>query len=70
MPFEVRIPVSDGELPEYLGYTVGRWAVAVIVGTHDVNGMRPDLRDQAGRLASANYLAVVPDLFSCGTTVI
>ncbi len=28
VPLEARIPASDGELPEYLGYTVGRWAVA------------------------------------------
>jgi carboxymethylenebutenolidase len=39
----------------------GPWPGVVVV--HEVLGLNDDIRQQAGRLAAAGYLAIVPDLY-------
>jgi carboxymethylenebutenolidase len=39
----------------------GPWPGVVVI--HEVFGVNDDIREQAGRLAAAGYLAIVPDLY-------
>lgn len=62
------LPAEAGRLPLPLYVarptTDGPWPGVVVV--HDVQGLGPDLRDQADWLADTGYLAVGPDLLAHG----
>jgi carboxymethylenebutenolidase len=45
----------------------GPWPGVVLI--HEIVGLVDDVRDHAGRLAAAGYLALAPDLYSAGGAV-
>jgi carboxymethylenebutenolidase len=61
---------SAAELRAHLAVppaTPGPWPGVVVI--HELTGLNDDIREQAGRLAAAGYLAVAPDLFTAGGKV-
>ncbi len=66
---ELTIPASAGapDLKAHLAVPAvgeGPWPGVVVL--HESFGLNDDIRQQAGRLAAAGYLALAPDLYSAG----
>jgi len=54
------------QLPGYFARPTSEGSWPSVIVLHDAAGMTHDLRQQADRLAGADYLAVAPDLLSWG----
>jgi carboxymethylenebutenolidase len=66
---EIRVPdaVSAPELQAHLARPpVGRGPWPGVVVLHESFGLTDDIRQLAGRLATAGYVAVAPDLYTAG----
>jgi carboxymethylenebutenolidase len=61
---EVKIPVSDGEIPAYraLPETGGPFPVILVV--QEIFGVHEHIKDICRRLAKLGYLAVAPELYA------
>src|SRR5262245_45732195 len=61
---EVKIPVSDGEIPAYraLPATGGPFPVVLVV--QEIFGVHEHIKDICRRLAKLGYLAVAPELYA------
>jgi len=64
---DLRIDAPAGALRAHLsrpGVAAGPWPAVVVI--HDIFGLGDNVREHAGRLAAAGYLALAPDLYSRG----
>lgn len=63
---EVRIPTALGNMPAWLAAPPqgGPWPGVIVL--FDMQGMSPDMRNQAAWLAGEGFLAAVPDLYHWG----
>lgn len=61
---EVRIPVTDGELPGYSARPAGSGTFPIILVIEEIFGVHEYIKDICRRLAHAGYLAVAPELYA------
>jgi len=61
---EVKIPVSDGEIPAYRAMPAGGQNLATILVVHEIFGVHEWVKDICRRLAKQGYLAVAPYLYA------
>ena len=61
---EVKIPVSDGEIPAYRAMPAGGKNLATILVVHEIFGVHEWVKDVCRRFAKQGYLAVAPYLYS------
>lgn len=61
---EVKIPVSDGEIPAYRAMPAGKTNLATILVVHEIFGVHEWVKDVCRRLAKQGYLAVAPYLYA------
>ncbi len=60
---EVRIPVSDGEIPAYRAMPAHGGPFATVLVVQEIFGVHEHIRDVCRRLAKRGYIAVAPELF-------
>ncbi len=61
---EVRIPVSDGQMPAYRAQPAGGRNLPTVVVIQEVFGVHEHIKDLCRRLAKVGYLAVAPELYA------
>ena len=61
---EIKITVSDGEIPAYLAHPETGSSFPVILVVQEIFGVHEHIKDVCRRLAKLGYLAVAPELFS------
>ena len=61
---EVKIPVSDGQMPAYRAMPAKGTKLGTILVIHEIFGVHEWIKDVARRFAKAGYLAVAPDLYA------
>jgi carboxymethylenebutenolidase len=61
---EVKIPVSDGEVPAYRAMPEAGGPFATVVVIHEIFGVHEHIKDICRRLAKQGYLAVAPALYA------
>ena len=61
---EVKIPVSDGEMPGYAAKPIGAGPFPVILVNEEIFGVHEHIKDLCRRLAKAGYLAVAPEIYA------
>jgi carboxymethylenebutenolidase len=61
---EVKIPVSDGEIPAYRAMPERGGAFPVVLVVQEIFGVHEHIKDICRRLAKAGYLAVAPELYA------
>ncbi|MFI5455456.1 MAG: dienelactone hydrolase family protein [Isosphaerales bacterium] len=61
---EVKIPVSDGEIPSYRALPAGAGPFPVILVVQEIFGVHEHIKDICRRLAKLGYLAVAPELYA------
>jgi carboxymethylenebutenolidase len=61
---EVKIPVSDGEMPGYRAMPAEGGPFATILVVQEVFGVHEHIKDICRRLAKAGYFAVAPALYA------
>jgi len=61
---EVKIPVSDGEIPGYRAMPAEGGPFATILVVQEVFGVHEHIKDICRRLAKAGYFAVAPALYA------
>src|SRR3954447_2564512 len=60
---EVKIPVSDGEMPAYRAMPNSGGPFPTILVVQEIFGVHEHIKDICRRLAKLGYLAVAPDLY-------
>lgn len=60
---EVRIPVTDGEIPGYRAMPARGGPFATVLVVQEIFGVHEHIRDVCRRLAKRGYFAVAPELF-------
>src|SRR3954464_11800252 len=61
---EVKIPVSDGEMPAYRAMPKSGGPFPVILVVQEIFGVHEHIKDICRRLAKLGYLAVAPELYA------
>ena len=61
---EVRIPVSDGELPAYRARPIKADRFPIVLVVQEIFGVHEYIRDVCRRLAKQGYLAIAPELYA------
>ncbi len=61
---EVKIPVSDGQMPAYRAQPAGKTNLPTIIVIQEVFGVHEHIKDLCRRLAKQGYLAVAPELYA------
>ncbi|ACI98926.1 dienelactone hydrolase family protein [Rhodospirillum centenum] len=61
---EVRIPVTDGELPAYRAAPRGDGPFPVVLVVQEIFGVHEHIRDVCRRFAREGWLAVAPELYA------
>lgn len=61
---EVKIPVSDGEMPGYASKPNGPGPFPIILVNEEIFGVHEHIKDICRRLAKAGYLAVAPEIYA------
>jgi len=66
---DVGIPTTQGTMPGYLARPSGAGPAPGVLVLFEAFGSTPEMRAHADRLATAGYLALVPDLYFWGPKV-
>jgi carboxymethylenebutenolidase len=61
---EVKIPVSDGEIPAYRAMLAGKTNLPTILVVQEIFGVHEWVKDVCRRFAKLGYLAVAPSLYA------
>jgi carboxymethylenebutenolidase len=61
---EVRIPVTDGEVPAYRAMPATGTTFPVVLVVQEIFGVHEYIQDVCRRLAKLGYLAIAPELFA------
>jgi carboxymethylenebutenolidase len=61
---EVKVPVSDGQVPAYRAMPAEGGPFPVILVVQEIFGVHEHIKDLCRRLAKLGYLAVAPELYS------
>jgi carboxymethylenebutenolidase len=61
---EVKVPVSDGQLPAYFARPQGNGAFPIVLVNEEAFGVHGYIQDVCRRLAKAGYLAVAPEIYA------
>jgi carboxymethylenebutenolidase len=61
---EVKVPVSDGEIPAYRAMPATGGPFATVVVIQEIFGVHEHIKDLCRRLAKAGYFAVAPALYA------
>jgi len=61
---EVKIPVSDGEIPGYRALPENGGPFPVVLVVQEIFGVHEHIKDICRRLAKLGYLAVAPELYA------
>ncbi|HZR46678.1 MAG TPA: dienelactone hydrolase family protein [Candidatus Manganitrophaceae bacterium] len=61
---EVKVPVSDGEMPAYRAMPERGGPFPVVLVVQEIFGVHEHIKDLCRRLAKAGYLAVAPELYA------
>ncbi|MFM2094316.1 MAG: Carboxymethylenebutenolidase [Planctomycetota bacterium] len=61
---EVKIPVSDGEVPAYRAMPAKSGAHPTILVVQEIFGVHEHIKDICRRLAKIGYLAIAPELYA------
>lgn len=61
---EVRVPVTDGEIPAYLAHPAEGSGFPVVLVIQEIFGVHEHIKDVCRRLAKLGYLAIATELFA------
>jgi carboxymethylenebutenolidase len=61
---EVKIPVSDGEIPAYRAMPTGKTNLPTILVVQEIFGVHEWIKDVCRRFAKLGYIAVAPSLYA------
>ncbi|MGA2549080.1 MAG: dienelactone hydrolase family protein, partial [Burkholderiaceae bacterium] len=61
---EVKIPVSDGQIPAYRAQPAGKTGLPVVLVVQEIFGVHEHIQDLCRRLAKDGYLAIAPALYA------
>ena len=61
---EVKIPVSDGEIPAYRAMPDKKGVFATILVVQEIFGVHEHIKDMCRRFAKLGYLAIAPSLYA------
>jgi carboxymethylenebutenolidase len=61
---EVKVPVTDGEIPAYRALPAGAGPFPVVLVVQEIFGVHEHIKDICRRFAKLGYLAVAPELYA------
>jgi carboxymethylenebutenolidase len=61
---EVKIPVSDGEIPAYRAMPISGRSFPVVLVVQEIFGVHEHIKDICRRFAKKGYLAVAPEMYA------
>lgn len=61
---EVKIPVSDGEIPAYMARPAKKGTFPTVLVVQEIFGVHEHIKDISRRFAKLGYLAIAPELYA------